>query len=404
MMTFTTADGNAAAERLETKQQAIVESLINLEDHLGSKLLDSTALEGVTRKRRAEVLDGFAALWTLYETYRTVVVRVRAIMGRHSQPTRADLCEVEELVTGAATVALPNPDGLLPPRQVTLDELVAEIHAVYGRSYEVMTAVDRVWAELNRRIDSCDKLLREAGTLVADLGFAADQDPAVAVLSELVGRLDVVRRIASTDPLRLWADDAVEVAETDQLISRCEGVHADLRALGELRQHAQRRLDQVDTTLTEVSRLDQEISQERRRVNAKIRAVPVSEPVVQPPDPLSLRLIAARELSRRGRWRRLATEVPALERDADAALERARAELAEVGRPLRERAELRGRLSAYRAKAAGLGRIEDLALEQRYQRARELLWCAPCDLAAAAAAVAQYQDAVNATAVDEDPT
>lgn len=48
-------------------------------------------------------------------------------------------------------------------------------------------------------------------------------------------------------------------------------------------------------------------------------------------------------------------------------------------------------------KAATLGRVEDLALEQCYQRARELLWSAPCDLAIAAAAVAEFQNAVNAT-------
>ncbi|MGH3912295.1 MAG: hypothetical protein ACRDTC_02615 [Pseudonocardiaceae bacterium] len=63
------------------------------------------------------------------------------------------------------------------------------------------------------------------------------------------------------------------------------------------------------------------------------------------------RLATARQLCRRGRWRQLATELAALERDAEATL----------------------------------------------QRAPDLLWSAPCDLAIAAAAVAEFQDAVNAT-------
>jgi hypothetical protein len=53
-------------------------------------------------------------------------------------------------------------------------------------------------------------------------------------------------------------------------------------------------------------------------------------------------------------------------------------------------------LQAYKAKAARLGGAEDLVLTQRYDRARELLWTAPCDLAAAAEAVAVYQQAILA--------
>ena len=37
---------------------------------------------------------------------------------------------------------------------------------------------------------------------------------------------------------------------------------------------------------------------------------------------------------------------------------------------------------------------EDAELDQRYQEAKNLLWTAPCDLAAASAAVTSYQQAV----------
>ncbi len=59
-----------------------------------------------------------------------------------------------------------------------------------------------------------------------------------------------------------------------------------------------------------------------------------------------------------------------------------------------QRNELRGLLDAYRAKAGGLGAAENTELSQRYQQARDLLWSAPCDLAAATAAVNGYQQAV----------
>ena len=61
---------------------------------------------------------------------------------------------------------------------------------------------------------------------------------------------------------------------------------------------------------------------------------------------------------------------------------------------LAKRDELRGLLGAYKAKAARLGAAEDAALAERYDQARDLLWTAPCDLTAAEAAVAGYQQAV----------
>ena len=76
------------------------------------------------------------------------------------------------------------------------------------------------------------------------------------------------------------------------------------------------------------------------------------------------------------------------------------AALAEAGRrfqgPLTERAELRGLLEAYRAKAGARGLAEDPSLGQAFERARVLLWRAPCDLAAARPLVTAYDQAVQA--------
>jgi len=400
MTTFTVADVEAAAERLTAEHQAVFESLMKLEDHLGRKLLEGAALEGVTHERRAEVRYGVATLWTLYETYRAAVVRVHAIRVRRSRPTRADLQEIEELVAGAATVALPNPDGSPEPlrSRLTLDELVVEFRTVYAGVCEVVSAVGRVRVELSPRIERCHELLSQAEALAADLGLAVGTDPAASVLPPLADRLETVRRTCLTDPLRLWAENTVDVAEVEQLTVQCERAYAELSTLEELRRHVQPRLDLVETTFTEAIRLHRQISDERHRAYVKIHGMPAPDLAVPWEDPPDSQLAAVRELCQHASWRRLAAELAALERDADATLQRARTELADASRPLRERDELRGRLGAYRAKAAALGRIEDLALGQLYQRARDLLWSAPCDLAIAAAVVAEYQSAVNATA------
>jgi sulfur transfer complex TusBCD TusB component (DsrH family) len=403
MTIFTAAHGEAAAERLATEQQAIIENLINLEDHPGRKLLNSTALEGVSLACRAEVLDGLAMLWLLYESYRSAAVRVRAVMARRSRLTRAAIRAVESLVTGAAMVAVPHPEGSGAPRKLSLNELVAEIHTLYGRVHEVVTAVEQVWSELTARIDHCDTVLRNAERLAVELGLTADQDPAPGVLSRLAVRLGEVRRIVLTDPLQLWADGVVAAAGTDHLIAQCEQAHIELYALEDLRQQAAQRCDRIGATLTEMSELRQEIAEQRHQIRAKILAAPVGELRTPPIDSLGSRLTAARDLHRHRQWRPLATDLLTLERDTAAALTCYQTELIEAGGPFRERAELRGRLGAYHAKAAALGRIEDLQLDQRYQRARESLWRAPCDLVTAAAAVAEYQDAVNLSAMHGDP-
>jgi chromosome segregation ATPase len=118
-----------------------------------------------------------------------------------------------------------------------------------------------------------------------------------------------------------------------------------------------------------------------------------------PPDDLadlSARLAGLDGLLAAGRWTRLESELDLLERELTAAttkyIDTERAVVALMNR----RDELRGLLDAYRAKAARLGAVEDTALTERYDRARDLLWTAPCDLTAAADAVTGYQQAVLA--------
>ena len=60
--------------------------------------------------------------------------------------------------------------------------------------------------------------------------------------------------------------------------------------------------------------------------------------------------------------------------------------------------ELRGRLEAYRAKAARLGGSEDAELAAIYERARELLWTSPCDLREATVTLSGYQQAITSRA------
>ena len=64
---------------------------------------------------------------------------------------------------------------------------------------------------------------------------------------------------------------------------------------------------------------------------------------------------------------------------------------------LDRRTELRGRFSAYTAKAARLGAIEEPATASVHAEAQRLLQTAPCDLPAATRALHQFQLAIQAS-------
>jgi hypothetical protein len=92
---------------------------------------------------------------------------------------------------------------------------------------------------------------------------------------------------------------------------------------------------------------------------------------------------------------RLADELAGLERTIRQALARAEELRSAADGLLARRDELRGRLDAYRAKAARSGFAEDAALTDRYQSAYDLLYTAPCRLPAATQAVHAYQQSLN---------
>jgi hypothetical protein len=108
------------------------------------------------------------------------------------------------------------------------------------------------------------------------------------------------------------------------------------------------------------------------------------------------RLAQADQLRAHGQWHRLAPLLDTLEAASLRELERARESLTAVTAPLAVRAELRGRLDAYKAMAARLGVAEDPELIERYDQARRMLWSAPCDLRAADYAVQRYQQGLRA--------
>ncbi|WP_280672431.1 MULTISPECIES: hypothetical protein [unclassified Kitasatospora] len=409
--------------RLSAEREAVEAALLALQDHPGRRLLEGAALSGRTEEGWAVAAQGLTLLWTLFDRYVEALASARAVRSRRVRPSAPELAELSELLRGrAVTVSggqLPDPVRQLagPTRlveQVSLAELMDRMNTWYATVLDLVSAADAVWSALPARIDLLLAELRRVRTLAGSVGVQSGSHPLADDLDALERELAALRTEVLTDPLALWrptrvpaqrgsgpsgaqaggGQGVVDTERFDKAGRALDGVRVELEQLMRLRDEADERLQQVADLLQRADATLVEARRARGEVLAKIAATEV--PAV--PGPLSAlreRIHQAAELQLSGQWHRLAPLLDTLEEQAAKELTRARQSLTEVTQPLAVRAELRGRLDAYKAMAARLGVVEDPEVIERYEKARWLLWSAPCDLRAAAAAVARFQQALR---------
>ncbi|MFE7190621.1 hypothetical protein [Kitasatospora sp. NPDC057541] len=418
-----------ALARLGAERDAVESALLSLQDHPGLRLLDGAGLTGRTQERWAVAGQGLPMLWALFDRYSEALASARAVRARKARPGAPELAELSELLTGdAVTVPGGAPDGPqrlgAPARlveRVSLDGLMDRMNAWYATVLEVVSAADAVWTALPARIDLLIAELRRVQTLAASLGVRVGTHPLGDDLDALDGELGGLRTEVRCDPLALWRPARVPaqrgtvpdggalatpsgVVDTERfdLAGRAlDDVRLELENLLRLRDDAEERLQGVGDLLQRADATLAEARRARGEVLAKIAATEVPA-VPGPASALRERIVVALELRQSGQWYRLAPLLDALEDAAAKELARAWQSLTEVTQPLAVRAELRGRLDAYKAMAARLRVAEDPEVLERYEKARWLLWSAPCDLRAAAGAVARFQQALRPAAGGPD--
>ncbi|GHF52008.1 hypothetical protein GCM10018790_32440 [Kitasatospora xanthocidica] len=412
-----------ALARLGAERDAVESALLALQDHPGLRLLEGAELTGRTLERWSVAGKGLPLLWALFDRYSEALASARAVRARKAKPGAPELAELNELLTGdAVTVpggALPDGPQLLgaPAKlveRVSLDALMARMNSWYATVLEVVSAADAVWSALPARIDLLLAELHRVRTLAGSLGVRSGVHPLGDDLTGIEQDLTELRTEVRGDPLALWRParvpaqrgtvpegsafagpaGVVDTERFDRAGRALDGVRLELEDLLRLRDEAEERLQGVGDLLQRADATLAEARRARGEVLAKIAASDVPA-VPGPASALRERIIAALDLRQAGQWGRLAPLLDTLEDAAAKELARARQSLTEVTQPLAVRAELRGRLDAYKAMAARLRVAEDPEVLERYEKARWLLWSAPCDLRAAAAAVARFQQSLR---------
>jgi hypothetical protein len=323
-----------------------------------------------------------------------VVDQAAEAVTRHLGPR--ELTALTALLTGRSVRLAAGPAPLAgrdladPGREdLTLATAVARMRGAFSSVTEVVSAAEHVWTEVAGRLDTAGAELARVTPLAAALG-----DEALAAnLAAAQGKLARMRDTLNSDPLALWQGGTADTSGADRLQERIAAAAARADELIQLRNEARQRVDEARTAATAARSARDDAVAAWQQAAAKIAAGALPPPPAELAD-LSVRLAGLGPLLDAGRWPRLASELDLLDRELATATARFHeAERASVA-ALAKRDELRGLLGAYKAKAARLGAVEDAALAERYDRARDLLWTAPCDLTAAEAAVAGYQQAV----------
>jgi len=387
----------AVAER-----DAIQANLLELDGSFGKRLLEGAALTGETKRRWDATAVSLATLWQTYSAYSAVVDQAAEAVAGHLGPR--ELTRISTLLSGPSIELSSGPAPLAGRdladsgrEDLTLVAAVTRMRRSFGDVTAVVSAAEQVWNEMTSRLDTVAAELARVTPHAASLGDEALTGNLAAAESELAR----LRGALASDPLSLWQGGPgpktgqVDTSGADRLTERVGAAAARVNELVRLRDDAERRIAEVKTAAATARAACEDAAAAWQRAADKIAAAALP---AEPPGfaDLSARLADLDALLAAGRWTRLASELDLIERElAEATTKFRDAERTLVG-VISRRDELRGLLGAYQAKAARLGAVEDPVLTERYDRARGLLWTAPCDLAAAADAVTGYQQAVLA--------
>jgi hypothetical protein len=376
--------------RLETAVTAIAANLVDLDDNPHRKELDKTRLTGRTAAAWADATDALTQLWDGYTMLTELIGRARTLRDQRRLNDR-ERAEFSHLVLGRSvtlsTTTVPLAQrGLLGTGQVSTTcspaELLSAMEIAFATAATVVTQAGDVWqkllpaaADTAAELDNVRRLTRDAG------GSTATLDEADRRLGAFTGTL-------ATDPL---GADASALNGVRDLIARAD---AERTSAAELRQALGRRLADAHTLAADIAPARRAADAARDNAEGRFddREITTVRDAALIPDLAALDALAAA-----GQWALISPRLSEWARRAREHLAALNAAAARNHALLTGRNEMRGRLDAYRAKALSRGLGEDATLTPLAEKARDLLYTAPCDLDAARRAVDAYQEALTAT-------
>jgi hypothetical protein len=414
--------------------------MYTLDSHPGLTFLKGGTLAGRTLAAWRAMQPRIDVLWAQFTSLRTQLELVRVIRGQRSRLSGEELAELSFLLAepvveldAAGMPVDPVLPGLPPngtPRagspgggsgpsgagspgsgsrgggsagtsagggsagagaaggRLRLGELAWRVERGCAEVIATLTEVDAACATMVAGIAPAADGVMEAQALAAELG--ADSDPALA---RLATDLAALREQALDDPLATADPSSGFDAGLRRLATEVSAAQAALAEVAAVRDEFPRRVQVLQQAVDELAAAEVATGQSYQLAQVKI-ADPGLPSLPSAAAALRDRVTTLEQDGQStvsGRWQRLAADMSTLERDVAAAADRVRQLRTAADGLMDRRAELRGRLEAYRAKAARLGYAEHPGLTDLHGQARDLLYTSPCDLPAATRAMMRYQ-------------
>jgi hypothetical protein len=345
-------------------------TLVELDTHPGLQHVRRYPPTGVTAQRWAQIEKALAELWEDVGRMTSILDSAKAVRARRSKLDDDDRAELtrwlRERPLEVSRERIPLAQRMITgPGEtvgyVGLGDMVDDMRAAYPAVAEFLDAVDRINSLIVDRLGPLQQRLDDAGA-----AFPKE-------VAELLA-------VSATDPLSLTPEDVekrIRVIAND--VERRSGELAELAAL---------QADWKGVLAATVAQLDElrNAVDGAAEVRARAERDVVSGPLPVPEDA---------EPGLRTQFTSITTTDPAalrsLRRRIAAALAVVREDEELAQGLLDRRTELKGRLTAYQAKAARLDLGEDRDLLACSRIASGLLHRRPCDLRAVTRAVADYQ-------------
>jgi hypothetical protein len=345
-------------------------TLVELDTHPGLQHVRRYPPTGVTAQRWAEIEKALAELWEDVGRMTSILDSAKAVRARRSKLDDDDRAELtrwlRERPLEVSRERIPLAQRMITgPGEtvgyVGLGDMVDDMRAAYPAVAEFLDAVDRINSLIVDRLGPLQQRLDDAGA-----AFPKE-------VAELLA-------VSATDPLSLTPEDVekrIRVIAND--VERRSGELAELAAL---------QADWKGVLAATVAQLDELRNAVDGAAEVRARA---ERDVVSGPLPVH----EDAEPGLRTQFTSITTTDPAalrsLRRRIAAALAVVREDEELSQGLLDRRTELKGRLTAYQAKAARLDLGEDRDLLACSRIASGLLHRRPCDLRAVTRAVADYQ-------------
>ena len=385
----------AAVAEATAERDSIQANLLDLDGSFGKRMLAGATLTGESKLRWDAAAAGLATLGEIFNAYAAVVDQAAELMAGARRPSDRELAQLTAWLTGAS-VELNRQQPLgrrglteTGKSDLTLAAAVQEMKRAFASVADVVAAAESVWNETAEGLGEIGTQLAAAKEQLGDHG----DDEVTGALAAAEAELGQLRGLLNSDPLALWHGGGVDTTRLERLRKQAAAVAARAADISRLRADAQQRIAVAAAAVAAVRAAREDAASARERAEAKIAAAGLPPPADAAV--LEARLAALDKLRAAGRWARLSAELDTIEAEAAAATQRCREAQRAAEALLGRRDELRGLLGAYQAKAARLGAAENTELSTLYSQAQDLLWTAPCDLDASAAAVTRYQRAIG---------